>query len=888
VLLSGGTAQLAIAEPAGSYTVAAQYTGDANYAATLPAAETSANLTVLPAASPATNLAISPNTGISSGITDTGAVKFTGNLSTTGMTVDVFDTSTNTDLGNATVTGTSFSLALNLAEGSHVLRARATLNGTYADAFFAVLVDLTKPTSHVVNSLGTSQSSDSFPVSVAYSDPAGSGGAPASGVSSVDLYVSVNNGTFSLYQTLNVTPAASGTVPFTFAGQDRNIYAFHSIAHDAAGNTESKSNVAIEASTSVPDLNPPVTHILASSPSYSWGPFSPSNFSGLTPSSYSNGVFTLNWAGADPDQNTGVPAGSIALVNIYVQVDGGAPVLIGQPAGGTPNGSGVYTGSITYNALADGLSHNYSFFSVGVDDQQKKQYAPQAGPSAADVTFSETYTAPLGVQKLVVEDNIAERSFIQYLDVDFNQSVSSSSVLQGLANELAGTSSSRNSYVELLWYGENQTQDGSVNLFNTGTTAKVTLTGNDLSINFGPNGITSLLTGVSGTGPTKTVGDGWYALDIDPTGSGQGGLPWLTFFRLLGSATGDTTVSGPYTTSGTDAYTVYHAEGQSGLLLNADVNGDGAINSKDLAETVAAAGDKVGPAPTSFPQFQLFAGAAGPAGAVAVTQTQVQALLPEAIAGWRAAGLDSTDIRRMQGVKVEVGNLGTSILGLEAADLITISQTAAGYNWYVNAGTSSTRVFGLVGPGGEAVAGPGSPAVDRVDLLTVLEHELGHVIGLSDNAQAGDLMDITLGLGVRRAPTAADLAPIAQATSTAVPASAADVTARVLTSDEQLPQPLPLDGSVSKAMVDAALASISSAAAGNDDAWDPAVNGGSPAQSVGRFSAIGLKPGRRNQSPQTPGPFRRPPTSLFPQIIRRLVVPSASVFKPFETERGNL
>ena len=40
VPLSGGTAQLAITEPVGSYTVAAQYTGDANYAATLPAAET--------------------------------------------------------------------------------------------------------------------------------------------------------------------------------------------------------------------------------------------------------------------------------------------------------------------------------------------------------------------------------------------------------------------------------------------------------------------------------------------------------------------------------------------------------------------------------------------------------------------------------------------------------------------------------------------------------------------------------------------------------------------------------------------------------------------------------------------------------------------------------
>ena len=67
-------------------------------------------------------------------------------------------------------------------------------------------MDLTPPTSHVVNSLGTSQTSDSFPVSVTFSDPAGPGGAPASGVSSVELWVSVNNGPFSLYQTHELRP----------------------------------------------------------------------------------------------------------------------------------------------------------------------------------------------------------------------------------------------------------------------------------------------------------------------------------------------------------------------------------------------------------------------------------------------------------------------------------------------------------------------------------------------------------------------------------------------------------------------------------------------------------------------------------------------------------
>ena len=266
----------------------------------------------------------------------------------------------------------------------------------------------------------------------------------------------------------------------------------------------------------------------------------------------------------------------------------------------------------------------------------------------------------------------------------------------------------------------------------------------------------------------------------------------------------------------------------------------------------------------------------------------MQALLPEAIAAWQAAGLDPADVRRLESVQVQVGNLGTSILGLEAGDVITINQTAAGNNWYVNASAGSSRAFGLAGPGGEDVAGPGSPAAGEVDLLTVLEHELGHVIGLSDNAQAGDLMDITLGMGVRRAPTAADLAPIAQAASTAVLASAADATAVVPTSDRAT-------GPGQRSVWTVCLECDGGRGLGVDlkrgrrrrRAQGLTVSGGSPARSVVRISAIAVETRRKDQSPQSALAYRHLPSSLFPQIIRRLVVPSASVFKPFERDRDN-
>ena len=48
----------------------------------------------------------------------------------------------------------------------------------------------------------------------------------------------------------------------------------------------------------------------------------------------------------------------------------------------------------------------------------------------------------------------------------------------------------------------------------------------------------------------------------------------------------------------------------------------------------------------------------------------------------------------------------------------------------------------------------------KMDLLTVVEHELGHELGLSDvnpTSNPSDLMASTLPTGVRRQPTTQDL-----------------------------------------------------------------------------------------------------------------------------------
>ena len=101
-------------------------------------------LVTTPPAAP-TDLAISPNTGATPGLTDTGLVTLTGTLSESGLAVDVMDG--NTDLGFAIVTGTSFSIALNLPAGANQLEVTATdaAGNVSPSATFNAFIDETPP-----------------------------------------------------------------------------------------------------------------------------------------------------------------------------------------------------------------------------------------------------------------------------------------------------------------------------------------------------------------------------------------------------------------------------------------------------------------------------------------------------------------------------------------------------------------------------------------------------------------------------------------------------------------------------------------------------------------------------------------------------------------------
>jgi uncharacterized repeat protein (TIGR01451 family) len=129
---------------------------------------------------------------------------------------------------------------------------------------------------------------------------------------------------------------------------------------------------------------------------------------------------------------------------------------------------------------------------------------------------------------------------------------------------------------------------------------------------------------------------------------------------------------------------------------------------------------------------QLAASAGNAAGIDSLTDAQLQPIVAQAIAAWRAAGADPSALSNVANYSIHIANLPDGELGWELPGQIWIDATAAGWGW----STGST------------------PAPGRMDLLTVVTHEVGHVLGFGDHAGGNDVMSTTLEAGVRRLPEA--------------------------------------------------------------------------------------------------------------------------------------
>ena len=172
--------------------------------------------------------------------------------------------------------------------------------------------------------------------------------------------------------------------------------------------------------------------------------------------------------------------------------------------------------------------------------------------------------------------------------------------------------------------------------------------------------------------------------------------------------------------------------------------------------------------------------AAGPAPAISgtadlLTDAQLTPVVAEAKLLWtQALGAEDRRLAALDDVQMMVGNLPEDHLGITLGGLILIDSTAAERGWFVDATPSVHEEFTQGGNSEALVAPSSSPAYGQIDLLTVVMHEMGHVLGLDDHdaaPDAHDLMAATLATGVRR--LVAEASP-----QTTIPASQPTVAAR--------------------------------------------------------------------------------------------------------------
>lgn len=168
-------------------------------------------------------------------------------------------------------------------------------------------------------------------------------------------------------------------------------------------------------------------------------------------------------------------------------------------------------------------------------------------------------------------------------------------------------------------------------------------------------------------------------------------------------------------------------------------------------------GGAPGGQPASTPPPAPVVEPAAPAGPVVVddgllSQAELNLIVDAAIQRWALAGATALQIAALRAVSVSVADLGGLQLGESGLGAITIDDNAAGWSWFIDATPGDDSEY--AGSGTQLHATDRfSAAGTRIDLLTVVTHELGHQIGLGDSYAAGDrdgLMYGTVAAGERR------------------------------------------------------------------------------------------------------------------------------------------
>jgi hypothetical protein len=155
---------------------------------------------------------------------------------------------------------------------------------------------------------------------------------------------------------------------------------------------------------------------------------------------------------------------------------------------------------------------------------------------------------------------------------------------------------------------------------------------------------------------------------------------------------------------------------------------------------------------STFSSNMVAAGAAqGSDAGFTLTPGELDAIAEVVISQWTdALGNGDPRLAAFGDVHFSIGDLPGGELGYMEANTIVIDGDAAGIGWYVDVSPAASGEFRVRLDRNVLAAAPESDAYGRFDLVTVVAHELGHMLGFDhDDAGRFAVMAEDLDPGVR-------------------------------------------------------------------------------------------------------------------------------------------